>query len=202
MRNPNAARAVKVGILLMLLGPLTATSSASPSDEQDSVVPIGSLAHAVTAIETSFGGKVLEVRLADETGEPAFEAAVSKNHAIVYLRIASVSDDITEIKVSALPSWLINYHLEAYMRSIERARVPLAEAIVKAEQRASAPAIGAGLAKPLSGTNAVLAYFVETIAGRKRELLAVDAKSGAFIENPEELYEPHTPVKLVRRLAP
>jgi hypothetical protein len=67
-----------------------------------------------------------------------------------------------------------------------------------AEERASAPAIGAGLAKPLSGTNAVLAYWVETIKDRDRERLAVDARSGAFIANPEALYVPYTPVKLAR----
>jgi len=54
----------------------------------------------------------------------------------------------------------------------------------------------------LGGTNAVLAYFVETIKGSKRHQLAVDATTGAMIANPESLYEPHTPVQLARRLAP
>jgi hypothetical protein len=35
-----------------------------------------------------------------------------------------------------------------------------------------------------------------------RGQFAVDAMTGAFIANPDELYEPHTPVDLARRLAP
>jgi hypothetical protein len=118
------------------------------------------------------------------------------------MRIDSTSDNATEIKVRDLPPWLINYRLEAYVRSIARAQVPLDAAIVKAEGRARAPAIGAGLAKPLGGTNAVLAYFVETMNDSRRQVLAVDAQTGDFIANPDALYEPHTPVELARRLAP
>ena len=53
--------------------------------------------------------------------------------------------------------------------------VPLDAAIVKAEARDHAPAVDAGIAKPLSGTNAVLAYFVETIKGSKPQQSAIDA---------------------------
>ena len=194
------SKAVIFGGLLAVLSQLAPGTSASARDVEP-VVEMGALAHAAGALEDSTGGKVLEIRLADETGVAAFEAAVSKGDAVVYLRIAAVSDDVTEIKVSELPPWLLNYKLEAYMRSIEKAQVPLGDAIMKAEVHAAAPAIGAGLAKPLSGTTAVLAYFVETINGGKRELLAVDARSGVFIANPDALYEPYTPVKLARRLA-
>ena len=58
------------------------------------------------------------------------------------------------------------------------------------------------IAKPLCGTNAVLAYFVETMRGSTRHEFAIDATTDAFIANPEELYEPHTPVDLARRIAP
>jgi hypothetical protein len=118
------------------------------------------------------------------------------------MRIESPSDNVTEIKVRELPPWLLNYHMDAYVRSISKTQVPLDEAIVKAEARDSAPAIDAGIAKPLSGTNAVLAYFVETMKGSTRHEFAIDATTGAFIANPEELYEPHTPVDLARRIAP
>jgi uncharacterized membrane protein YkoI len=184
-----------VGQLALLPCAMARTTGPAP------VVPQGALAHAAMAVETDTGGKVLEIRLVDETGAPAFEAAISKGDALLYMRVGSVDETVTEIKVSNLPAWLVNYHLEAYMRSIDKAAVPLVNAIMRAEERASAPAIGAGLAKPLSGTNAVLAYYVETMASGKRQLFAIDAKSGAFISNPESLYEPHTPVKLARRLA-
>jgi uncharacterized membrane protein YkoI len=83
-----------------------------------------------------------------------------------------------------------------------RAKVPLDEAIARAEKRGHVSAIDAGIAKPLRGTNAVLAYFVETIDGSRREELAVDAETGAFIQNPDSLFVAHTPVELARRLSP
>jgi hypothetical protein len=194
-------KAVGFGGVLAALSLLMLTPS-TPARDTEPVVPVGALAHAAKAIEPATGGKVLEIRVTDATGAPAFEAALAKDDAVLYMRIESVNDHVTEIKVRDLPPWLLNYHLEAYMHSIDKAQVPLADAIVKAEQRASGPAIDAGLAKPLSGTNAVLAYFVETMKGGKRQALAIDATSGAFIANPESLFEPHTPVTLVRRLAP
>jgi hypothetical protein len=93
---------------------------------------------------------------------------------------------------------MLNWKLTAYVKSIEKATVPLAKAISKAETLAGAPGIGAGLAKPLSGMNQVLAYDVELLKGEKREMIAIDATNGAKIANPEEIYEPWTPVRLVR----
>ena len=165
------------------------------------IVPMGALALAAAAVEKDTGGRILEIRLADDTGAPAFEAALTKDGTIVYMRIASPSDDVSEIEVSQLPHWLQNYQLDAYRRSVSKARVAIDQAITKAEQNDQSPAIDAGIAKPLGGTNAVLAYFVETIKGGKRNQLAVDATTGAMIANPESLYEPHTPVQLARRLA-
>jgi uncharacterized membrane protein YkoI len=118
------------------------------------------------------------------------------------MRIESPGDNVTEIKVRDLPPWLLNYHMDAYVRSVSKTKVPLDQAISKAEARDNAPAIDAGIAKPLSGINAVLAYFVQTMKGSTRHDLAVDATTGAFIANPEELYEPHTPVDVAKRLAP
>ncbi len=180
---------------------LVALSPLAGGDDAPPVVPMGALAHATAALEKTTEGKVLEIRLANAAGAPSFEAALVRNDALVYMRIESPSSDVTEIKVSELPPWLVNYRLEAYTSSVAKAQVPLDEAIVMAEARELAPAIGAGIAKPLAGTNAVLAWFVETVKGSRRELLAVDAKSGAFLADPDALYEPPTPVQLARRMA-
>jgi uncharacterized membrane protein YkoI len=200
MRNRITLVAVLFGVIV-LTGALAPNPLARAADTAP-VVPMGALAHAARALGQSTNGKILEIRLTDEAGAPAFEAAIARDGALIYMRIESVSDNVTEIKVRDLPPWLLNYHLEAYMRSIVKAEVPLEQAIIKVEARANAPAIDAGVAKPLGGTNAVLAYFVETAKGKSRGQFAVDAMTGAFIENPDELYEPHTPVDLARRLAP
>lgn len=198
---------IQTTLITALLGAIGLAGTLFPSPlaraaDTEPIVPMGALAHAARALEQNTNGKILEIRLRDEAGAPAFEAAIAKDGAVVYMHIESVTDNVTEINVRDLPRWLLNYHLEAYMRSVVKAVVPLEQAIVKAEARAHAPAIDAGVAKPLSGANAVLAYFVETAEGKSRGQFAVDAMTGAFIANPDELYEPHTPVELVRRLAP
>jgi uncharacterized membrane protein YkoI len=198
-RQKSSFNLIGAAVALLCQVALIATALAR---ESDLVVPKGTLAHATVALEQNTGGKVLEIRLADQKGEPVFEAAVASNGGVLYMRIESVSDTVTQVKLRDLPPWLLNYKMEAYLRSIEKAQIPLADAIVKAEDNSDAAAIGAGVAKPLSGTNAVLAYFIETIKSGKRKTLAVDAKTGAFIADPDELYEPHTPVKLAQRLAP
>ena len=190
-----------LALLLLFLGSLAADPPSSARDAEP-IVPTGALAHAAAALEKSTGGRVLEVRVANRAGAPAFEAAIARHDAVLYMRIESPSDNVTEIKAADLPPWLLNYHMEAYIRSISKTQVPLDAAIVKAEARDNAPAVDAGIAKPLSGTNAVLAYFVETMKGSTRNELAIDATTGAFIANPDELYEPHTPVDLARRLLP
>ena len=194
---PNTVAVCMFAVVLLAASTLRAGEA-----EQAMVLPMGGLAHATEEMERATGGRVLEVRLVDEKGDPAFEAAVASEDAVVYIRLAAVTDVVTEIDVAELPAWLMNYKMQAYMRSIELAQVPLVEAILRAENKAQAPAIGAGIAKPLSGSNAVLAYYVETIKGRSRKLMAVDAKTGAMIANPEALYERWTPVELLRRLAP
>jgi uncharacterized membrane protein YkoI len=193
------SNAALVGVIL-LLGPLVPYRLAQSRDAQ--TVPIGALAHAAGVFQEDTGGKVLEIRLANTAGAVGFEAAILKNGGVLYMRIASPDEHVTEIDVKNLPPWLLNYHLEAYARSAVRAQVPIGEAIAKAEKRNNAPAIDAGIAKPLGGDNAVLAYFVETLNGSRREDLAVDATTGVFIENPQSLFERHTPVELARRLAP
>jgi uncharacterized membrane protein YkoI len=191
----------KLALLLLVLGSFAAQAPSLARDEQP-IVPMGALAHAAAVLEQSTGGRVLEVRLANAPGAPAFEAAIAQKSGVLYMRIASPSDNVTAIQARDLPSWLLNYHMEAYMRSISKAQVPLDAAIKKAEERDNAPAIDAGIAKPLSGTNAVLAYFVETLKGSTRHTSAIDATTGAFIANPDELYEARKPVDLAKRLAP
>jgi hypothetical protein len=161
-------------------------------------VPEGSLSKAVSALEESTGGKVLEIRVVDEKGHERFESAVAKPDEIIYMAVNPVNEEVTKIAIKEVPAWMLDWKLTAYVKSIQKASVPLAKAIADAEAIARAPAIGAGLAKPLTGTNQVLAYNVELLAHGKRTRIAIDATNGAKIANPDELYEPWTPVKLLR----
>jgi uncharacterized membrane protein YkoI len=157
-----------------------------------------SLAKAVDALEAATGGKVLEIRFVDEKGHERFESVVAKPDGVIYMAVNPVSEDVTEIAIKKLPAWMLNWKLTEYVKSIEKANLPLSKVVAQAEAQAKAPAIGAGLARPLSGANQVLAYNVELLKDGKRERIAIDATSGAKIANPDELYVPWTPVKLVR----
>lgn len=169
-----------------------------PAQAGEAPVTESSLIKAVNALEAATGGKVLEIRFVDETGHERFESVIAKPDEVIYMAANPVTEDVTKIAVKEVPAWMLNWKLTAYVKSIGKATVPLAKAISKAEALAGAPGIGAGLAKPLSGMNQVLAYDVELLKGEKREMIAIDATNGAKIANPEEIYEPWTPVRLVR----
>jgi hypothetical protein len=187
-------------VLRILLVAVTIALAAGVGPTQIDAADVAetSLAKAVRALEASTGGKVLEIRFVDEVGHERFESVVAKPNAIIYMAVNPVNEDVTEIAIKELPAWMLNWKLTEYVRSIEKAKVPLAKAIADAEAMARAPAIGAGLAKPLSGMNQVLAYNIEVLTDGKRRRMAIDATNGAKIANPEELYESWTPVKLLR----
>jgi hypothetical protein len=195
--DEEAAARVPMGALAHATAVLLVTAVAWPENDE-ATTALGTLAHATEVMECATHGQVLEIRQVGETGDPAFEAAVARDDTVLHLRIAPGTDVITEVVVSELPSWLMKYRVQAHMRGVSRVEVPLAEAILKAEQSAQAPAIGAGIARPLRGGNDVLAYYVETIGDSARKLLAVDAKTGAIAANSNSVYETWMPVKLLR----
>jgi hypothetical protein len=158
----------------------------------------GSLRQAV--LEHGTGGKVLEIRLSDEPGEISFDVVIAKGKDLLDMHVAGVNDTATSIDIAQLPAWMVGRKLTGYMSSIHMAKLPLANAIGMAERKAKEPAVGAALAKPLSGSNAVLAYNVEVMRGQKREQIALNAITAAPIANPDPPYEEWSPVKLARRL--
>ena len=184
---------------LATLALVVLTVGAAMSQEREPGVSDDSLSHAVQVLEGKTGGKVLEVRLSDEPGDPSFDAVIAKGDDVLYMHIAA-SDAVTSIEIKQLPEWMLGRELKAYVKGIRQAHLPLAQAIALAERSANKPAIGAGLAAPLSGTNAVLAYNVEVMKAGKRDRIAIDAITGAPIANPDELYVEWTPVKLLRRM--
>ena len=173
---------------------------ATPAQAGSADILRGELTKAVGALEDSTGGKALEIRFVDEVRHDHFESVVAKPDEVIYVAVNPVNEDVTKIAIKELPAWMLNWKLTQYVRSIEKANVPLTKAVADAESLAQAPAIGAGLAEPLTGTNQVLAYNIELLlADGNRKRVAIDATSGARIANPEEFYEPWTPVKLLRK---
>jgi uncharacterized membrane protein YkoI len=189
---------MKVPRILLMAATIALTAGVGPALTNAADMTEMSLPKAVDALEAATGGKVLEIRLVDEAGHERFESVVATPGEVLYMAVNPVTEDVTKVAIKQLPAWALNWKLTVYVKSIEKANVSLSKAGAQAEDLAGAPAIGAGLAKPLSGTNQVLAYYVELLKHGKRERIAVDATTGAKIANPEVLYEPWTPVRLVR----
>ncbi len=62
------------------------TVGAAFSQQREPGVSDDSLRHAVQALERKTGGKVLEVRLSDQTGDPSLDAVIAKDDDLLYMR--------------------------------------------------------------------------------------------------------------------
>ena len=105
------------------------TVGAALSQQREPGVSDDSLRHAVQVLERKTGGKVLEVRLSDQTGDPSFDAVIAKGDDLLYMHIAALSDSVTSMEVAQLPEWMVGRELTAYMKSVRQAQLPLAQAI-------------------------------------------------------------------------
>ena len=72
-------------------------------------------------------------------------------------------------------------------------KLSLAQAVVKAEETAHAPAVDAGVAAPLTAGNTVLGYNVQVIQNDRPQRLVIDAMTGQPIEDPDQFLEAWTP---------
>jgi uncharacterized membrane protein YkoI len=152
------------------------------------------LANAIAAIEQATGGKVLEIRFQALKGVIGYDAVVAKNGAISHVHIAAALPRKTVVIAEHdRPAWMVNWILKADMKSIQKAKVSLTDAVLSAEKIAGAPAVDAGLAKPLTADNAVLAYNIEVIKDGQPQRIVLDAETGSRIENPDSLLDTWSP---------
>ncbi|CAN7467211.1 PepSY domain-containing protein [Phenylobacterium sp. LjRoot219] len=141
------------------------------------------LTQAIAAAEQASGGKVVEIRYRVDGTSPGFDAVAAKGGAFSHLRVAMPSNKVTPISQSAIP-WRANWTLKADAKDLAKAKISLSDAVMQAEKMAGGPASAAGVAAPLTGDNAVLAYNVKLYRGNEQRRLVIDAVSGAPIENP------------------
>src|SRR5258708_20269531 len=112
MRNRITLVAVLVGVIV-LTGALAPNPLARAADTAP-VVPMGALAHAARALGQSTNGKILEIRLTDEAGAPAFEAALARDGALIYFRIQSGSDKFPNTQLKNFPPYLSTFSFQPY----------------------------------------------------------------------------------------
>lgn len=148
---------------------------------------------AIAAAEAFSGGRVLEIRFGVHHGVPGFDAVVAKAGAFGHVRIDLPANRATAIAETQIPAWMADWLLKADARSLAKAKLRLSDAVLVAEKMADAPAVDAGVAKPLTGGNAVLAYDVEAIRGGRPERVVIDAITGQKIADPQPLLQGWTP---------
>jgi len=157
------------------------------------LVTKATLPHAIAAFEAFGGGRVLEARFGAHGDVPGFDAVVAKDGAFSHLRVDIPANVVAVIAEAEVPAWMASWVLKADAKSLEKAKLHLVEAVVKAEEIAGAPAVDAGIAAPLSGGNNVLAYNVALIKHNQPERVVIDAVTGQTIANPDTLLETWTP---------
>jgi hypothetical protein len=159
------------------------------------LVTKATLPHAIAAFEAYSGGRVLEVRFGAHGDVPGFDAVIAKAGAFSHLRVDIPANVVAVIAEADVPAWMASWILKADAKSLEKAKLHLVEAVVKAETMKDTPAVDAGIAAPLSGENDVLAYNIELIKNNQPERVVIDAVTGLKIANPDSLLEDWAPEK-------
>jgi uncharacterized membrane protein YkoI len=145
------------------------------------------LANAVQTVERASGGKVLEIRFTDRNGEPGYHAAVLKDGSVEFVHLNPQTGKIASIDAANRPGWMLDMRQRDEIRYAEAAKIPLAQAILTAEQSyTNEPAVAAGIAMS-SPTSAVHAYNVLLDAQTGTQRVAVDADSDQIIADPQAL---------------
>jgi hypothetical protein len=179
----------------MPLGPGRIASAASSQAQNPwaNVTDTG-LTDAIAAIEETTGGKVLEIRFHNDPVAVDYDAVVGKGPVISHVHIAAAPEHkVAVIAETNVPVWMVNWVLRADMASIQKAKLSLTEAVRKAQQMTAAPAVDAGIAKPLTADNAVLAYNIEVVKNGKPQRVVIDAQTGDRIANPDALLDTWSP---------
>ena len=156
--------------------PLSALGNLNPAS--------ASLPHAIAAIEAKAGGKVMDIQFESDGGQPAYDAVVVAADKVGVARLYVRTGVVSETGADAFSIQSLKWEKRRDVTSFEKATTPLSTAIETVERAAGASAINAGLAKPLTPNNDVLAYNVEIVKDGQVLRVAVDASTGEVIADP------------------
>lgn len=182
---------VAAGLGLAGHGPAARAQSAATSPGQ--LVNKQTLPLAITAAEKFSGGKAMEIRFRVRQGVPGFDAVTARPGGFSRVRFEIPSSSVAAIGETDVPTWMSDWVLKADAKSLTKAKLSLAQAVVKAEDIAQAPAVDAGIAAPLSAGNDVLGYNVQVFQADRPQRLVIDAMTGQPIEDPDQFMEAWSP---------
>lgn len=186
--------ATAAGLALASHGtPVHAQSAGAAAENPGKLVNKQTLPLAIMAAEKFSGGKAMEIRFRVRQGVPGFDAVTAQPGGFSRVRFEIPSSTVAAIGETDVPAWMGDWVLKADARSLAKAKLSLAQAVVKAEETAQAPAVDAGVAAPLTAGNAVLGYNVQVIRNDRPQRLVIDAMTGQPIEDPDQFMEAWSP---------
>jgi uncharacterized membrane protein YkoI len=143
----------------------------------------------IRTIQSTTGGRVLEIRYSNQDGGPGFRAAVAEGKRVVFLHVNAEGAAGAELTATSVPDWMLHWRSRADIVAARQASVSLDQAITTAEAQANgAPAVAAGIAASASNpTSDVKAYNVLVSRGGDVHRIAVDDQTGQVIEDPGAL---------------
>jgi uncharacterized membrane protein YkoI len=148
------------------------------------------LLNAITLIEKSTGGKVIDVRFSNTTNDtPGYNVVIVKDAQLQFFRIDERSKHLIELDASSKPVYMLNWRGKSDVHFALQAQVSLSTAIQTAEQsQHGAPAMAAGIARSASSPDSeVHAYNVLLNRGGSVKRVAIDSATGEVISDPSAL---------------
>src|SRR6516165_9638987 len=108
----------------------------------------GALPKAVTNIETTTGGRVIEIRYNNVSGVPGYDVVVAKGPQVKFQRYSKQGGKPIDLTEKTTPTWMLDWQAKSSVSIGEKAKVRLADAIRTAESsKGGAPAVAAGIAR-------------------------------------------------------
>ncbi|HEY2048607.1 MAG TPA: hypothetical protein VGH03_04645 [Caulobacteraceae bacterium] len=146
------------------------------------------LAHMIQRIESTTGGRVIEIRFTSSDGAPGFRTVLAKGGKVTFIHAAAQNGQTVEMSTSTVPDWMLKWRARADVGQALQATIPLTQAIRTAEQQGEGPAVAAGIASSAANaTSDVQAYNVLIYRDGDVRRVSVDIRSGQIIQNPRAL---------------
>ena len=199
--------AIVAGVLIGTCGILGQAPAVAAPPEAEAVaaspwaaVTAAMLPDAIRAIETASGGRVLEIRFRTWQGAVGFTAVVAnRDDTVSHVSVAIPELKVVVIAAADIPDWMAPWQVRADKRSIWKAKIPLADAVVMAQKMTGGVPVDAGLAKPLTADNAVLSYNIEIVKDGRPQRVVIDAETGGKVANPDTSLEAWKPEDALMR---
>jgi uncharacterized membrane protein YkoI len=146
------------------------------------------LAGMIQRIETTTGGRVIEIRFTSRDGAPGFRTVLARDGKVTFIRAAAQDGQTVEMSTSTVPDWMLKWRARTDVSQALQATVPLTQAIRTAEREGEGPAVAAGIASSAANaTSDVQAYNVLIYRDGDVRRISVDIRSGQIIQDPRAL---------------